>query len=320
MADSFEELTPEQQLFARVMFQNKVYESNGQQYENLFTSVMSKRDERFRQVKPQGRRGDQGNDGFIPEEGRYFQVHAPEDPKDKATTAAKKAADDFEKLKKHWGANGRITDYRFVFNDKYQGVFPDIEHALAELKTAHSLETCRPFVAKDLEREFMQLPASDIYAVMQAVIPRPEFIEDIDYGALSDILQHIVDNQQSVSAEGLPDVPDYSEKIQFNEIKAAAALLKVGNFQNAAVDTFFDQHGEFTRTDIRNRLAHSYEAAMLAVENHSNDEMAAGDRVFFSLLDLIAPDTEKQVQDAAIVLIAYFFEKCDVFQDPSDDS
>jgi hypothetical protein len=38
--------------------------------------------------------------------------------------------------------------------------------------------------------------------------------------------------------------------------------------------------------------------------------------VFFRLLSDLAPGATKQVQDAAIVLIAYYFEKCDVFQEP----
>ena len=46
-------------------------------------------------------------------------------------------------------------------------------------------------------------------------------------------------------------------------------------------------------------------------------DIPLGDRVFFLLLNDIVPGATKQVQDAAIVLIAYFFEKCDVFEDPS---
>ena len=46
-----EPLTPEQELFARVMFQNRILKSNGQRYEDLFIEVMTKKDSRFRPVK-----------------------------------------------------------------------------------------------------------------------------------------------------------------------------------------------------------------------------------------------------------------------------
>jgi len=317
MSDASEQLTPEQELFARVMFQNRIYQSTGQRYQDLFVDVMTRRDVGFVPVQPQGRRGDQGNDGFIPAEGRYFQVHAPEDPRDKATKAAKKAGDDFAKLKDNWEHDASVVDYRFVFNDKYQGAFPDILHALAELKERHKLRTAKPFLAADLERVFMQLPAWEMHAVLGTVIPRPEFIQDIDYAALTEVLQHVVSNQCSLPAEGVPAVPDFDKKMQFNDIDRAASLLRVGNYQNAAVELYFDRHGEFTKTDIRNRLAHSYEAAKVDVSGNAAANTPLGDRVFFLLLNEIVPGATKQVQDAAIVLIAYFFEKCDVFEDPS---
>jgi len=317
MSDDSEPLTPEQKRYAHAMFQVRIYQSNGQRYEDLFVSVMTRRDARFRPVKPQGPIGDQGNDGFIPEEGRYFQVYAPEDPQIKVDNAAAKARDDFGKLKEHWESDAPIVDFRFVFNDKYQGSYPTVEHALAELQREHGLETAKPFLAKDLEREFWRLSSSDKEAVLATVIPRPQYIEDIDYVALTEILQHIVDNQIPIPAEGLSAVPDYDQKMQFNDIDTATDLLRVGNFQNAAVDQYFDQHGEFTRTDIRNRLAHSYEAVRAEETEESSADTRSGDRIFFRLLNEIAPDATKQVQDAAIVLIAYFFEKCDLFEDPA---
>ena len=317
MDQSSEPLTPEQLYFARVMFENRVRASTGQKYEDLFVSVMTKRNRNFRPVKPQGRIGDQGNDGFEPADGRYYQVYAPEDPTASVATAAKKAKGDFAKLKRHWDADAAIVDYRFVFNDKYQGAYPEVEHALSELKREHGLEVSQPFLAKDLEREFMELSRADKEAVLQTVFPRPEFIDDIDYAALTEILQHLVDNQTPLPAEGLPIVPGYTEKIVFNNIDRAAPLLTVGNYQNSAVEEFFDRHGEFTKTDIRNRLAHSYEAARVTTGDEDEVETTLGDRVFFGLLGDIAPQASRQVQDAAIVLISYFFEKCDVFEDPT---
>jgi hypothetical protein len=277
---------------------------------------MTRRDPRFRPVKPQGSIGDQRNDGFIPEEGRYFQVYAPEEPGAKVVKAAEKARDDFANLKKHWEVDGPIVDFRFVFNDKYQGAYPSVEHALAELKRIHRLSTAKPFLAKDLEHEFWQLSTADKEAVLATVIPRPQHIEDIDYAAFTGILQHLVDSQAPLHAGMLPRVPDYDSKIQFNEIETTEHLLRVGNYQNAAVDQFFDQHGEFTRTDIRDRLAQSYEASREDELGVAGPEGAVGDRIFFRLLDTIAPNACRQVQNAAIVLIAYFFEKCDVFEDP----
>jgi hypothetical protein len=155
-----------------------------------------------------------------------------------------------------------------------------------------------------------------MHAVLGTVIPRPEFIQDIDYAAFTELLQHLVANQRALPAQGVPTVPDYDNKIQFNHIDQAASLLRVGNYQNAAVEEYFDRHGEFTKTDIRNRLSQSYEAAKVDMTDNAAGDICPGDRVFFRLLDDVAHGVTKQIQDAAIVLIAYFFEKCDVFEDP----
>lgn len=316
MAESPEPLTREQLLFARVMFANRVYASSGNSYQDLFVSILTKRNPDFRPVKPQGFIGDQGNDGFEPSAGRYYQVFAPIDPSARVAVAAKKAKEDFAKLKRHWDADAPIVDYRFVFNDKYGGAYPEVEHALSELKEQHGLSVSQPFLAKDLEREFMALARADKEAVLQTVIPRDEYLDDIDYAALTEILQHLVDNQTPIPSQGLPVVPGYTEKIEFNHISSAASLLTVGDYQNSAVEEFFDRHGEFTKTDIRDRLAETYNAARIASKDDVVAETMLGDRIFFRLLTHIAPNANRQVQDAAIVLISYFFEKCDVFEDP----
>lgn len=316
MSEFHEHFTPEQQLFALAMFQRKIYQASGQTFQDLFVDIMTRADARFRPVKPQGREGDKGNDGFIPEEGRYFQVYAPEHPASKVTTAVTKAKQDFEKLKQHWEKVAEITDYRFVLNDKYKGTFPEVELVLAEIKREHSLAESKPFLAKDLESVFLTLSITDIHTVLGGVVPRQDTISDIDYCVFTEVLQHLVDTMGPVNKDGMLVVPDFDQKIKFNEIRSAASLLTVGSYQAGAVDVYFNRHGEFTRSDIRDRLAEGYQKAIEAARVDLPNNAAVGDTVYFDLLDLIAPNGTKVVQDAAVVLIAYFFEKCDVFEEP----
>lgn len=56
----------------------EILRSNGVEYQRLFETVMElSYPEKFRKVKPWGRKGDGGNDGYIPERGEYYQVYAP---------------------------------------------------------------------------------------------------------------------------------------------------------------------------------------------------------------------------------------------------
>ena len=76
-----------QKMYAHVMFQNKVLQANGNQFEDLFTDVMTRRNSGFTQIRPYGNIGDRKNDGYIKSEGRYFQVYAPMDPASKENEA-----------------------------------------------------------------------------------------------------------------------------------------------------------------------------------------------------------------------------------------
>lgn len=308
------ELTEEQLYFAKVQFQNKVLFGNAQRYESLFVSLMTKVDEDFRPIKPQGRKGDQGNDGFIPEKGRYFQVYAPEKYDEKVADAVKKVKADFDRIIKNWNEDYPITDFRFVFNDKYNGAYPDIEHALTEIRKSHKLVTAKPFLAKDLEREFFKLSKTDIHDVLGGIIPRSDFIQDIDYAALTGVLQHLVDSRAPIRDATRNVVPGFEAKIKFNDVHRAAPFLITGNYQNSAVDDYFDMHGDYTRSFIRDYMARAYQVSR--ADSAVKTNTTKGDRTFFKLLDEITPDASAQVQDAAIVLIAYFFEKCDVFEEP----
>lgn len=60
-------------------FKLKVHESDGIEYENLFSKVMSYYIPGFERVKPHGNIGDRGNDGWVCGVGVYYQVYAPED-------------------------------------------------------------------------------------------------------------------------------------------------------------------------------------------------------------------------------------------------
>jgi len=318
MTHGFDTLTREESFYANLMLQNQILGANGQRYEDLFVSVMTRRDVGFQPVKPQGSIGDEGNDGYVADDGRYYQVYSPEDPGANVATAAKKATDDFAKLKLKWNAEVPIIEFRFVFNDKYSGAYPEIEHALNALKTEHALDVSKTFLAKDLEREFMALSPSEMQAVLRSVIPHSQHIEDIEHDALTGILQHLVNNQTPLPDDALPSVPEFDAKIAFNGLNKADALLNYGNFQNAAVDEYFNRHGEFRKSDIRNRIAQSYENSKSVVDSeHSVTDSSNGDRTFFHLLNAISPNSVRQVQEAAIVLVAYFFEKCDVFEDPN---
>lgn len=280
---------------------------------------MTKRYPSFRSIKSQGSKGDQGNDGFIPEQGAYYQVYAPEEPKTKIAEAIKKAQDDFRKLKISWDPTQLIQRYYFVFNDKFKGAYPEIEHTLAKIKEDNELEDATPFYAQHLQSVFLELPDDDKVEILGTVIPASERIQQIDFPLLTEILQHLVDHRKPISVTSTLKVPDFSKKILFNGIsEGVGRLLTHGSYQQGLLEEYFSRVPDFNRSDIRDRLKSIYEDRSSDLSSAAlPNGLSCGDMVFFDMLGELVPRQEPTVQDAAIALISYFFEQCDVFKDPN---
>ena len=121
----------------RERFKLRVYESEGQSFEDLFTRIMQYAEPDFQQIKPWGNIGDRKNDGYIPSKGIYFQVYAPEDISKSMNKAVEKLESDFSGLLEKWEG---VKEYHFVINNKYKGVPPQLAHAIKKITKDHSIK------------------------------------------------------------------------------------------------------------------------------------------------------------------------------------
>lgn len=142
----------------------EILRSNGVEYQRLFETVMElSYPEKFRKVKPWGKKGDGGNDGYIPERGEYYQVYAPEElNRDKINTAIKKIKEDIGKIIKSWNESCELKVFYAVINDKEMGFPKDIYVTLDEIKKEYELERAEVFSSAMLLHLAMGLPASKL--------------------------------------------------------------------------------------------------------------------------------------------------------------
>jgi len=56
----------------RTLFKLKIYEVSGESFQKLFSDIAGYRYPGFQAVAPYGNQGDGGNDGWVPDENRYF--------------------------------------------------------------------------------------------------------------------------------------------------------------------------------------------------------------------------------------------------------
>lgn len=299
---------------ARIMFQLKVYASDVQLYENLFSKVMLKHNLNFRMIKPYGNIGDRKNDGFDKTKGVYYQVFAPENI-EKAKTisdAVSKLREDFKGLRKHWHTLCPIKEFYYVVNDKYKGLPPQVEQEILLLSSENTDVNCDSFCSHNLETIFMGLSKEDITDII-GIIPNEE-ISFLDFDVLNQAVEYLMNSEADGSSDTYVDDPDFEYKIVFNKLSSKVAnLLNVASYQIGDLETYFAATGEYVKNELKTRFSKLYDESKDVI---SENELNYSDQRFFYILSNASPNGKKAVKDAVLVLMSFYFEACDIFEKP----
>lgn len=306
----------DERAIARTLFKLKIYQADGQSFETLFTDIMGKLYPDFVSVKPQGQLGDRKNDGYDRKHGRYYQVFAPENINKSQSQAVKKLATDFKGLFAYWQPITPVKEFYFVFNDKYKGTFPSIEKDLSTLKQTYHLKQCASFLSKHLEDNFFSLADDEIISIV-GHIPNPALITgQLDYSILNEVITHILNYKQQLSPQQTLTAPNFNQKITFNHLSPQIdRLLTVANYKSGSLENYFELNSNFTKQELRDKLNDLYNQAIKTTFENA-DDTTINDLVFFDILKKTTPNDLAITQDAALVIMAYYFESCDIFEDP----
>jgi hypothetical protein len=312
---------------ARLLFKARVASLTGMAFQNFFSEIMKYARPDFMPVKPQGSEGDWKNDGHEPKRGRYYQVYSPEVFDEAA--ALKKLSDDFEGLIAKWGDSNvypeGISEFFFVINDAYRvtpGAFPTTIAALESLRQKHGLKECKPMLAKDLEDILLSLSDDQINAVV-GFLPNPAEIRTLDYSVVNEVIRFIVDGTHARSLSQTLVDPDFDKKIEFNDLGVTAVWLRDAAYRVGTLENYFRSNSTFARQTVRNKLNQIYKDAKEKQGITAENGTTIGDFRFVTILEEITPRGDdkrraKELQDAALVVMAYFFESCDIFEEPPD--
>lgn len=299
-------MNTQEKTFARCKFQLKIHEADGQKFEDIFTSIMNyKEKEDFQQIKPWGNIGDRKNDGYIKSKGMYYQVYAPEEIRTSYTSAVNKLKKDFDGLMVQWSP---IKEYYFVVNDKYKGVNADCEQTIQELKVSHNLDKSSFLTAKDLENYLFELDDDQIFTIA-GFIPDPAKIKNLDYSILNEVIVYIM--QLSVGEDDNPKIkaPNWDKKIEFNGLSEyVSQLLNNGNVFVSKLETYLKNNSDFLADSLRDRMNEIY------LQEKENN---IGDKLFLAIVNRASPKEQILYQTIVIIIMAKYFETCDIFEEPS---
>ncbi len=307
-------MNSKEKAIARKFFRSRILEADGQAFQDLFNRIMSLAVPGFKPIKPHGNIGDRKNDGYVEATQTYYQVYAPEDLRKSHSEATSKLKTDLEGLKRAWPS---VREFYFVLNDKYKGPYPDAAQDITALKELYGLDKADIMLAKDLENiAFSKLDDDELIELVNFP-PDPSDTPHLDFSVLSEVVAHIM------SMPSLPPdheelvVPNWDAKIAFNGLgDIASRYLNAAAFKVGFVEEYLKHQSEFASQDLRDHLIALYDHAK---SSSSSTERNNGDDIFFQMLRLGTPKQQAPYQDAFLVVVAKYFEACDVFEAPEDE-
>jgi hypothetical protein len=297
--------------FAQILFKNKALSSDGQAYEDLFIRTMEEISTSFQPVKPQGSLGDKKNDGFDYATGEYYQCYAPEDLSKNILTAVNKLQKSADGLVEYWDNISEIKKIYFVVNDNYKGLYPEIHQKLAELRTQYVGIEFELFRTKDLERRVLSLDIDTIQRII-GFLPDPQIIQlEPDY--LTEVLRHLMNFESNFSENSLPDQLDFKKKINHNELSEyIGSHLQSAHHSIYQVEKYFKYNSDFERDELQKKFISLYQQEVESIEIIENKTNI----IFTNLFNKISPRDNQSVKMAVLILMAYYFEACDIFEEP----
>jgi hypothetical protein len=300
---------------SKIMLRNHIYKCEGQQFEDLVVSIISRIYTEFQTVKAYGRIGDEKNDGFDMTTGTYYQIFGPEDLSKGQTiqSAVKKLEEDFVKLVNHWDKLCKIKVFNFVINDKYKGIPSPITKKCLELgnKEEYKDISLKIFTAIDLEREFEKLNDSQIGDVV-GFVPTPS-IEFIKMDALKETVEYLLNMKTNYEQPENLSVPDFDSKIKFNNLsRKIESLLSTGFYQIGGLEDYFNLN-----PGVNSLLQTKFSGMYLEAQENIDDEVEnASDARFMYILNAASSRSTSAIQASVLVLMSYYFSSCDIFEEP----
>ena len=167
------------------------------------------------------------------------------------------------------------------------------------------------FSAKDLENQFLtldELAQQDIIGF----IPE-ETIPMIEYEALNETVSYLLKTEFIDNYKDKLIIPDFDEKIVFNSLSNVVNnQLVTGSYQEGLLLKYFNEIPGVK--EVLQKKFHSlYEQSK---ENIETTKENFSDCRFYYILENACYKNTLPIQTSVLVLMAYYFESCDIFEVP----
>lgn len=295
-----------QQAFYEQKFENAFLRQKGDAFQNFFERLMGlayKTD--FMACRPWGNRGDRKNDGFLKSERRLFQVYAPNEMTEAKAIA--KISEDFEGAKVYWG--NHFDKWTFVHN-AVDGLPPHVHKVLLDFEKTNPAIKLEPWCLEELRAVFRCLTVEDMESWF-GYAPTAETKAKLVFQDLRVVLETLAD-RSAQPVQAVKDVPH--GKIEANMLSdSVATLIREGMTKAPLVTAFFDGWHDVM---FGERIAKSFRAKYESLRGN-----LAPNQIFEELQNWAGGEARGTPEHelAVLTVIAYYFERCDIFEEPRVD-
>ena len=295
-----------QAMFYRLQFRIAFLEKKGAEFQDWFTRLAERAfGSDFEAVRPYGNQGDLKCDGRRVSTGAIFQCYAPYEMK--ATELNAKIDRDFRDARENW--RGDMARWVLVHNDD-RGLPASSLQRLDGLRRDHPDVQIEVWTAAALQKLADGLPLADQQALF-GFAPSKRGMETLTLEALRPAIDELRRMEPEPGQE--PLAPPSVDKLAKNTLSDdAASLLRVGRRKEALVDAWFRKNRS---ADLGERIAEAFRQRYAQLRGSG----WSPDGIFGRLQQYAGTGGDPRRQAAALAVLSYFFERCDIFEDPGDE-
>jgi len=289
--------------FYELSFENSFLKKRGNAFQDFFSEIMEKRyPGDFVRVRPWGNVGDRKNDGYLRSERTLFQVYAPNEMKARETIS--KVQEDFNGALPYW--KEYFDTWVFVHNSR-DGLGPDVTKTLLDIDAINPQVQVGHWGYEELRQEVFTLGEADLASLLGPA-PTMKNMLQLGFDSLQIVLSAIVRESPSPDQYIRPVPPN---KLSANALSHhTATLLNAGMIRADLVGKFFNQwHDPTLGNEIAEAFKREYER--LRSQNLLPDRIFQQLWRFAGGVERGAPDHEA----AVLAVLAYLFEKCEIFEE-----
>lgn len=293
--------------FYRSLFKDALIEASGSQFQVLFERLMKYAyGSDFVVIEPWGKMGDKKCDGFLRSRRCLFQVYGPGQMTAQKTIA--KIEEDFYGALDYWQVH--FTEWVFVIN-LAKGLPPQILETLLGLEKKHPNVEFEIWTRDDLFRSFDRIPTTDLVAWFGPCYFSAESFRDLGLKDIVPVLKKIAAHCEVMEVDYQAVEPVPVGKIEANALSAALVdQLKSAFKKTRLVDQFFRSYHD---PEYGNHLAKLFRGKYQSLKNGRTS-----DEIFLEMQVWVGGSSRgKPSHEAAVMTVmAYFFERCDIFEAP----